>query len=360
MSSDHNVLSCYLDTSPVRAIGRAYLTAYRDGVHSLHDHLPEAEAGALDQAIAQVEHFLTEDFAPHARGLGVFCDSDSRTLVAVALPEAPLLEHVTWGKCAELAPMETMLDGYERIAVALFDAERTRLFAVFSGAIEHREEFNDYVPGKHATGGWFGLQQTSLERHRADHLRRHACHTAQALMKLLRSRAFDRLLIGGPDEALAVLRHELPRPLQARVAGALNLELLASDAAVLEATLHAARAIEQLDDQVLVDELLDVATTPHVALGVADTLDAVAAGRVHLLILADGFAQPGGRCSTCGSVVSDREPCPTCATPTQPMENLREALIRQALDQGARIEMVSGKAAERLGEHGGIGAWTRF
>jgi peptide subunit release factor 1 (eRF1) len=360
MSSDHNVLSCYLDTSPLRAIGHAYLTAYRDGVHSIYDHLLGAEPGALDQAIAQVEHYLTEHFAPHARGLGVFCDSNLRTLIAVALPKAPLVEHVAWGKSAEITPLEMMLDDYERIAVALFDTERTRLLTVFLGAIEHQEAFEDYVPGKQATGGWFGLQQTSLERHREDHLRRHARRTVLELMRLLRTRSFDRLLIGGPDEALAVLRHALPRPLEARLAGTLNLELFASDVAVLDATLHAARAIEQLDDQVLVDELLEVATSPHVVLGVTDTLDALAAGRVHLLILAGGFAQPGGRCFTCGRLVNDAEPCPTCGTPAQPLENLREPLVRQALDQGARIETVSGKAAERLAEHGGIGAWTRF
>jgi peptide subunit release factor 1 (eRF1) len=360
ISSGHNVLSCYLDTSPVRAIGHAYLTAYRDGVRSIHDHLVGDEGGALERAIAQVEHFLTEDFTPHARGLGVFCDTDLRVLIVVALPEAPLLEHVAWGKSAEIAPLESMLDDYERIAVALFDTERTRLLTIFLGAIERQEAFEDYVPGKQATGGWFGLQQTSLERHRADHLRRHACRTVQALMELLRSCSFDRLLIGGPDEALAVLRHELPRPLQARLAGTLNLELFASDATVLEATLQAARAIEQFDDQVLVDELLQVATTPHVALGVADTLDALAVARVHLLIVADTFAQRGGRCSACGRLVNNGESCPTCATPAQPLENLREALVRQALDQGARIETVSGNAAVRLGEHGGIGAWTRF
>jgi peptide subunit release factor 1 (eRF1) len=360
MSTDHNVLSCYLDTSPVRAIGHAYLTVYRDGVRSIHDHLVGVEPGALERAITQVEHYLTEDFRPHARGLGVFCDTDLRTLVAVALPVAPLLEHVAWGKCAEIAPLEIMLNDRERIAVALFDTERTRLFTVFLGAIEHQEAFEDYVPGKQATGGWFGLQQTSLERHREDHLRRHACRTVQALIELLRSYSFDRLLIGGPDEALAVLRHELPRPLQARLAGTLNLELIASDATVLEATLQAARAIEQFDEQVRVDELLEVATTPHVALGVTDTLEALAAGRVHLLILTDSFAQPGGRCSACGRLVNNAESCPTCTTPAQPLENLREALVRQALDHGARIETVSGNAAGRLGEHGGIGAWTRF
>jgi peptide subunit release factor 1 (eRF1) len=360
LSSDHNVLSCYLDTSPVRAIGHAYLTAFRDGVRSIHDHLPGDEPGALERASGQVERYLAEDFAPHARGLGVFCDTDLRALIVVALPEAPLLEHVAWGRSAEIAPLEMMLDDYERIAVALFDTERTRLLTVFLGAIERQEAFEDYVPGRQATGGWFGLQQTSLERHREDHLRRHACHTVQALMELLRTHSFDRLLIGGPGEALAVLRHELPRPLQARLAGTLNLELFASDAAVLEATLQAARAMEQLDEQVLVDELLQVATTPHVALGVADTLEALAAGRVHLLILADSFAQPGGRCTACGRLVDDGETCPTCATPAQPLANLREALVRQALDQSARIETVSGNAAGRLGEHGGIGAWTRF
>jgi peptide subunit release factor 1 (eRF1) len=334
--ADHNVLSVYLDTSPMRAIGYEYLTAYRDGVRSTHNRLLGAEPGALERAIAQVERYLTEDFTLHARGLGIFCK----------------------GKCAEIGPMEMMLD--KRIAVVLFDTERTRLLTVFLGAIEHQQAFEDYVPGRQATGGWFGLQQTSLERHREDHLRRHACRTVQALMALLRNYSFDRLLIGGPDEALTVLRHELPRKLQARLAGTLNLEVFASDAAVLEATLQAARAIEQFDDQVLVDELLEVATVPHVALGVTATLEALAAGRVHLLILADSFAQPGGCCSACGRLVNHGKPCPTCGMPAQPLENLREALLRQALDQGAGIGTVAGKAAELLSEHGGIGAWTRF
>jgi hypothetical protein len=34
--------------------------------------------------------------------------------------------------------------------------------------------------------------------------------------------------------------------------------------------------------------------------------------------------------------------------------------VRQALAHGARIETVSGVAATRLNEHGGVGAWTRF
>jgi hypothetical protein len=52
-------------------------------------------------------------------------------------------------------------------------------------------------------------------------------------MVLLRKHSFDRLLLAGPDESLAVLKRELPRPLRARLAGTISVPLFASDAEVL-------------------------------------------------------------------------------------------------------------------------------
>jgi hypothetical protein len=49
----------------------------------------------------------------------------------------------------------------------------------------------DSVPGKQATGGWFGLEQTGFARHREDHLRRHAERAVRTLMVLLRNYTFD-------------------------------------------------------------------------------------------------------------------------------------------------------------------------
>lgn len=40
--------------------------------------------------------------------------------------------------------------------------------------------------------------------------------------------------------------------------------------------------------------------------------------------------------------------------------DLRERLIDRALEQAARVEFVSGEAADLLDEHDGIGAWTRY
>jgi hypothetical protein len=144
------------------------------------------------------------------------------------------------------------------------------------------------------------------------------------------------------------------------LAGSLDLELFASDAQVLEATVHAAEAIERHHEQRLVDELLEAAGTRHAVVDVAGTFDALAEGSVYLLVLADDFAESGRQCPTCRRLVRDADHCPACGTSTEPVTNLREAVVQQALAQGARVENVGGLAAARLGEQGGIGAWTRF
>ena len=352
-------LSVYLDTSPPRIRGQAYLLSFRDRCRALRATVAAEDEDAFEVARAQAEHYLVDQFVPRSPGLALFAAGGSDDMVVVPLPAAPA-DHVVWAEQPSIAPLEAMLDEHERLAVVLFDAERARLFTVFLGAIETQQHFVDGVPGKQATGGWFGLEQTNFARHREDHLRRHAERTVRALMVLLRKHSFDRLLLAGPDEALAVLKRELPRPLRARLAGTLALPLFASDADVLEATVDAAESIERRTEEHLVDELLEAAATPHVVLGLAGTLNALADGRVHLLLVTDHFDAPGSTCPSCGRLVTDEHLCPACGGVTQPLASLHEAVVERALAQGAKIETVSGTAAARLEEHGGIGAWTRF
>ena len=98
----------------------------------------------------------------------------------------------------------------------------------------------------------------------------------------------------------------------------------------------------------------------HIRCWVSGTLDALADGRVYLLVLADDFDEAGAYCPSCGHLVRDHSRCPACGSSIVAVAHLREPLVQQALAQGARIEMVSGAAAARLDQHGGIGAWTRF
>ena len=129
---------------------------------------------------------------------------------------------------------------------------------------------------------------------------------------------------------------------------------------MLRATLAAAEIAERGAEAMAVTELLEAATTPRAPLGLVATLAALEAGRVHVLYLADTFASAGGECVACGALVAGVGACPTCDSPTEAIPNLRERLIERALDQGAKLEFVSGVAAVLLAGHGGIGASTRY
>lgn len=353
------VLSVYLDTAPDRVEGQAYLLAYRDGCKALRASLPAEERESFDAAAERVERFLVDVFTPTSPGVAIFSAPAGSYFFVVPLPNRPA-EGLSWSDTPRLAPLQGVLDEYERIAVALFDKERARLLTIFLGSIESRRAFTDPVPGKQATGDWFGLSQSRYARHHEDHVRRHVKRTVDALLALLRERPFDRLILGGPEEALAMLRQHLPRPLRARLAGTINVELFASDQEVLRAAKPVAEAAERQAELEMVTELIDAATASHTALGLDETLTALNAGRVHLLLMADDFSAGGAQCPSCGWLAPTAIPCPACRTPMRTLADLRSAIVQSALAQGAKVEEVVGPAADRLLAHGGIGAWTRF
>jgi peptide subunit release factor 1 (eRF1) len=356
---DGKVLSVYLDISPKRIAGQAYLMAYRDLCKDLRAQLPAAERKPFEAAATQAERFLVEEFAPRNKGLAIFASGSPGYFYSVPLPERPS-DQMSWDASAHLEPLQWMLDECERTAVVLFDQGQARLFTIYLGLLEEHLTIDGDVPRKQKTGGWAALRQSRFSRHRDDHVLRHAKHTATALMTMYRSHPFDRLLVGGPDEPLAVLTHQLPPALRDRIAGTLRLEPFSTDAEIVRATLDALESCERRGEVALIDELLDGESSAHAALGVRDTLDALNEGRTHVLFIADSFEGFGGECPSCGRLTAGPGPCPSCGVPTEPVPDLGESVIQRALDQGARVEIVSGDAAARLLTRGGLGAWTRY
>jgi peptide subunit release factor 1 (eRF1) len=216
------------------------------------------------------------------------------------------------------------------------------------------------VPGKQATGGWFALSQTRYARHTEDHVRRHVEHVMRGLGEMFRQRPFDRIILAGPEEALAVVRQHLPRPLRARLAGMVSLEMFASDAAVLNAVLPVAEALEQQAELEAVDGLFEAIGSPRVAADIRSTLEALTDGRVHKLFVSQGMAMIAGECSACGRLAEYSATCPVCGGAVNPVDDLAERAVARAREQGASVELVSGQAAARLQTHGGLAAWTRY
>ncbi|MCC6791455.1 MAG: hypothetical protein IT336_07225 [Thermomicrobiales bacterium] len=356
--SDQPVLSAYVDTAPVRLIGLGHVIAFRDACAGLRAQIEASDPqriGEFDKAVGRVEPYLLE-VATGSPGLAIF--DVAGELVVTPLPIRPL-DHVAWSTRPRLAPLEEAVDDLERVAVLLLDSERSRIYTIAFGQIETRAQFADEVPGKQDTGDWFALSQKRYERHREDHVMRHVKRTVRTLMDELRERPFDRLFIGGPDEARSMLTGRLPRPLRARFAGTVNLPLFASDADVLKVALKAAEEAERRGELDAVTALINDAATAHVTMGRDATFDALHDRRVHLLVVASDLEVPGFECLTCGRLSTAFDRCPACGGETRAVD-VREATTAAAAAQDARVEVVSGEAGTLLMEHGGLAARTRY
>lgn len=377
------VLSVYLATPLVPVAGQAYMASFRDGCDALRSSLPEQALEDFDRAVERARQYLAEVFVPRRPGLALFASGNEDYFHVAPLPGRPE-EEFAWGTVPMLAPLEQVIDEYERLVIALFDKRRARLFSIFLGAIEESQVIESDVPGKPTTtgrdgrprpqrqaftagapgqasgGGGGGVTRARYTPHHEIHAVTHARTVARALTGWLRARPFDRLLLAGPVEGVSLLRDNLPRPLRSRLAGELSLAMSANDAEVVQAALEAGEAIERRDEVAMIDELIASSATPRAALGFGPTLDALSDNRVHQLFLTDTFIGVGGECPTCGRLIAGPGRCPVCGTEATPLGDLRERMVERALEQGARIETVSGDAGAHLTAHGGLGAWTHY
>ncbi|MFN8522243.1 MAG: Vms1/Ankzf1 family peptidyl-tRNA hydrolase [Chloroflexota bacterium] len=353
------VLSTYLDGSPQESVVQTRVLRFRDACKAMRLELPDGQREAFESAVAQTESQLTRSGPIAPPGIALFASGSAQYFYAVPLAR-PAANGVTWAPTPILGPLQEMLDEYERIAVALFSSERARIFTIYLGQIEARQRIDDEVPAKQSTGGWFALSQGRYARHREEHILRHAKRTVTALMTLSRTHPYDRLILGGPTEALEILKHHLPRPLWTRLAGTLELSVAATDDQVLAAAMAIGADVERREELLAVDELLEDATSSGVALGIGATLCALNERRVHRLFLAAALSVRGGECPSCGALSVGVEACPRCGAATTPVADLRQAIIDRALHEGARIEYVSGEASARLMAHNGLGARVRY
>lgn len=384
--TEHGLLSVVLDTSVSRVPGQAYFLFFRDAARDLRAEVEQRAPHDLkdfDAAVERAEYFLHHQFSPRNPGLALYVSADPEFFLAVPLPSQPA-DEVVWDRRPHVAPLIEALDEFERVAVALTDKHEARIFTIFLGAItleatieseiEGKHDPGDwphrvrasrtragrYTPGKPGTIAWSGMAQARQQRRHQEKARTHARRVAGALMDLLRDEPFDRLFLAGPEEAVSLVEDVLPRPLQARLADRLSIPVHASEAEVLAETLRAAEVIERQGEVAIVRRLIESVGRKTASVGLEPTLDAASEGRIATLVIGTELAADVRVCLECGQLTTKTADCPRCGATLVEVENPRERLITEVLGQGGRIEVVSGEAEGLLGEHGGVGAFTRY
>jgi peptide chain release factor subunit 1 len=358
------VLSLYLDVDQSNAsnLRRKFQSALKEMLRSIEARLQGAqlENFAADAARAQAHVFRLE---PSAKGLILFADASEDFFWSREV-QVPVRNNVRWSDTPYVKPLLALIDDYERYGVVLVDKERGRLFTVFMGQIVEHEDFMAPLPVRRikSPGMDHMFSEHRFQNKAAIHVHLHLKHVAESLDRLIDQYGFDRILVGGPVEATGELQHLLSKRARGRLVDRLSLPVTASAHRVLEEAVRIGERLErQVEEQIVHDLIVGDERHHPFTLGLERTVHALCEERIWRMVYAQGFTPAGGQCAHCEMLfaISDGS-CNYCGAAITPTEDLLERMVERALEQDSLLEEVSGRAAERLRQAGGIGAILRF
>ena len=355
------VISLYLDLRANQHGRDDYAAFVRKVLPERLKDLPQqsAERESFEHDIARIQTYLDSDVNRAANGLALFACDGSDLFEAMQF-DAPLEQHWLFvGSVPHLFPLARLMNLYPRYAAVLLDTNRARIFVFGLAAVEHSQQVIGQKTRRHSQGGW---SQARYQRHIENFHLQHVKEVIDTLDALVRDEEIEHIVAAGPDDALALLHEHLPAHLADKLEATTKLDLTASDAEVLQATLESFREHQGDTEAEQVEELLNAWRSG--GLGVAGpeaTLRALEMGQVDELVITGSpeTLKPVQR------LPDDAAPGPVQAETSAPQgtgdetrHKLSSELVLRAEQTGARIRFIEDPAL--LADIGGVGALLRF
>ncbi len=344
---DRTVLSVYINGENSNAAARGqWRTELRNSLDAISELLSQAShseredfAATRDLALKQVEEFVPGEDAPGWMGLFTAREVHHSGVVPVPVPTV-----ATWANGANLAPCIRVLKEARPVLVVVADRARVRVHRYVDRTISLVDSFDRevnvhtaYYMSRPAPQGFSsGTRGTPGADAAQRELRKGTdAMFAEAAAKIDELAGHDAwVLVGGIPVVASALAGRLSQRLSTRTS-VISLDVHAPDATLAEAAREHASRLRAREDLERVDEVVAAKARGGAgAVGVKDIERALVNGQVRELYLTSAFVQ----------------------------DHSDEAVeaIRRAFDEGARVEHVSGDAAQRLDAAGGIAARLRF
>ena len=343
------VLSLYLNVDPTQHTKDEYKLI-------LKGLLKEVADEASPQDIAEVERYFDFQYDWQGRGVAIFSCMEEGFWRAYSLA-VPVKNHVFVADRPYIKPFTDVLDAYGRYGVVLVDREGARLFLFQLG--ELREASGTFSEGlkHHKQGGW---AQARYQRHVDELAQQNLRRAAELTAEFCQKTGCDRLILGGTEDNLAQFKGMLPKALQEQVVGSFSIDITAPETEVLARSLEVIKAAEKQGEEELVERMITAAAQGGAGVsGLDGTLGGVAGGRVHILLVAEGYRAKGYLCSKCGYITAQKkEKCPFCGGEVRQIDDAVDLIVRRVLDSGGQVEVVEDSPA--LEKAGSIGAILRY
>jgi peptide chain release factor subunit 1 len=376
----HWVVSCYLKLEP-RDRGRGkYLIKLKNRAKRLTAGLEaagltRAERTRVEADVERVRDYLSQPSQlPSGRGVAVFACGPLRLFEVVPLPHVfrsrLVVDHSPLVR--ELAALDSE---FGRVVCAAYDRTAARFFEVSAGGVRELESLTAgettrtarfHGPtkgrqGRSAARGGAGAGSSAPGEHNfnqriREEKQRHYATIAQRLFDLIRERPVRGVVLAGSGADVgAVEPHLHPYVAEALLGMARINPKTASEADVFEAVLDLRAEMEREWERHHLAELKEGMGTRWALNGVTATLAALARGQVRTLLVDSAAERPGFRCRSDGRLALSAN---ACAGDAQPVPDVIDEAIEEALRQGAHVDVVEDPEVRRRVD--GLACLLRF
>ncbi len=353
-------VSLYLNVDPIFNKKGDYMVHFKNMMKNSIETLDKATYKAVKNSLEKIESYVTSNKRMFKKGLVILCTSDDSFWSDYNL-NVPVRNNLIINKTPYMKPLMYIADTYQRYAVLLVDKESARIFIIHLGEIvEYGEVHADDIPGKHKKGGWFALSQNHYERHIDYHVGMHLKEVVQKLDSFISSEYVGRIIIGGSDEAVAMVKRMLHKTALDKIIGTVKIEMFASSDDILNKAGAVVSEYEKDKELETIETLIASAMkNENAVLGLNNVLNALQEQRVMKLVFMRNYKENGYSCSSCGYLTAQKvDPCPYCSKEMEEVDYMVDLAGEKAIQQDALIEVT--EENKLLKESGGIGAFLRF
>jgi len=357
---DGYFVSLYLNVDPMFNKKGDYVVHLKNMLKNAGESLDKNIYKKVKDDLAKVDNYVLTNKRIFKKGLSILSSSANSFWREYHLG-IPVKNELIVDKSPYTKPLMDILDNYQRYAVLLVGKESARIFVIhLREIVEYGEVHTPDVPGKHKKGGWFALSQSHYERHIDYHVEIHLKEVIEKLDSFLSGEYIGRLILGGSDEAVSMVRGILHKTVLDKVVGTVKIEMFAKSSEVLARVEPILFEYEKNKEKETVEKLITGAMkNKDAVLGLENVLNALQEQRVWKVVFVKDFRTSGYSCASCGFLTIQKVyPCPYCKGGMEIVDYIVDLAGEKAIGQGALVEVIAEN--KKLQDAGGIGAFLRF
>jgi hypothetical protein len=277
----------------------------------------------------------------------------------------PIRNQVIISDRPHVKPLASLLDYYGGYGVVLVDKQGARLFSFHLGDLKEQEGILGETVKHTKRGGASAKLGTrggmaGQTRYEDEVTERNIRDVADFAAHFFSDNNVRRVLIGGTEDNIALLRSQLPKSWQSLIVGTFPMSMTASKGEVLEKSMQIGKEAEYHKEEQLLNKLVTgAAKARRGVLNLEGTLGAVHDGRVQALVIQEGYRAAGYRCKGCGYLTAQELPaCQFCGARFEQIPDAVEMAVFKVMKTGGEVEVLQHE--HKVNGFKNIGALLRY